>query len=76
MAKPGVYTRNLSVTSLRHHGDDKDKAEAAGGVIRYMRTFVLKQLSMLVEREDELKGCYRRISGDERNTVVLRAMPK
>ena len=45
-------------------------------MIRYMRTFVLKQLSMLVERADELKGCYRRISGDERTTVVLRAMPK
>jgi hypothetical protein len=60
----------------RHYGDCKDKAEAAGGVMRYTRTFVLKQLSMSVERANELKGCYRTISGNERNTVVLRAMPK
>jgi hypothetical protein len=59
-----------------HYGDCKDKADAAGGVIWYTRAFVLKQLSMSVERADELKSCYRTISGDERNTVVLRAMPK
>jgi len=58
----------------RHYGNCKDKA--AGGVIRYTRTFVLKQLSISVERADEMEGCYRTISGDERNTVVLRAMPK
>src|SRR5215469_7766305 len=43
----------------RHYGNCKDKA--AGGVIRFTRTFVLKQLSISVERADEMEGCYRTI---------------
>lgn len=52
------------------------KTEVNGGVIRYTRTFELKELSVPVERADELKKFYRTIYGDERNTVVLKAVAK
>ena len=50
------------------------KTEVAGGVIRYSRTFEVKELSVPVERADELKRFYRIINGDERNTVVLKVV--
>jgi hypothetical protein len=52
------------------------KTIAAGGVIRYTRTFELKQLSVPVSRADELRRFYRQIAGDERSTVVLKAAAK
>jgi transglutaminase-like putative cysteine protease len=52
------------------------KTEVNGGVIRYTRTFEVKELSVPVERADELKRFYRTINGDERNTVVLKAVAK
>lgn len=52
------------------------KTEVNGGVIRYTRTFEVKELSVPVERADELKRFYRQIYGDERNTVVLKAVAK
>jgi hypothetical protein len=52
------------------------KTEVNGGVIRYTRTFELKELSVPVERAEELKRFYRAINGDERNTVVLKAVAK
>jgi hypothetical protein len=52
------------------------KTEVNGGVIRYTRTFEVKELSVPVEHADELKRFYRTISGDERNTVVLKALAK
>ena len=50
------------------------KTEVAGGVIRYTRTYELKELSLPVDRADELKRFDRAITGDERNTVVLKAV--
>src|SRR5580658_4170716 len=50
------------------------KTEVTGNTIRYTRTFEVKQLSVPVERVDELKNFYRTINGDERNTVVLKAV--
>jgi hypothetical protein len=52
------------------------KTEVSGGVIRYTRTFEVKELSVPVERSEQLKTFYRIIAGDERNTVVLKAAPK
>jgi Transglutaminase-like superfamily len=49
------------------------KTEAKGNVIRYSRTFEVKELSVPVARAEELKKFYRIIAGDERNTVVLKA---
>jgi hypothetical protein len=45
-------------------------------VIDYRRTFEVKELSVPVNRADELKKFYRIIAGDERNTVVLKAAGK
>lgn len=52
------------------------KTEVSGGVIRYTRTFEVKQLSLPVDRADELKRFDRTITGDERSTVVLKAVAR
>ena len=48
------------------------KTEVSGNLIHYSRTFEVKELSMPVNRADDLKKFYRIIAGDERNTVVLK----
>lgn len=50
------------------------KTEVTGGVIRYTRTFEIKELSVPVDRADDLRRFDRVITGDERNTVVLKAV--
>ena len=50
------------------------KTEVSEGVIRYTRTFEVKELSVPVSRADDLKRFDRAIAGDERNTVVLKAV--
>jgi hypothetical protein len=52
------------------------KTEAEEGVVRYTRTFEIKELSVPVSRADDLKTFYRTIASDERNTVVLKAASK
>jgi hypothetical protein len=52
------------------------KTEVKGNVIDYKRTFEVKELSVPVSRADELKKFYRIIAGDERSTVVLKAVSK
>ena len=52
------------------------KTEVKGNVIDYKRTFEVKELSVPVSRADELKRFYRIIAGDERSTVVLKAVNK
>jgi transglutaminase-like putative cysteine protease len=49
------------------------KTQAEGNVIRYTRTFEVKELSVPVEKSEELKTFYREIATDERNTAVLKA---
>jgi hypothetical protein len=48
------------------------KTEAAGNVLRYTRTFEIKELSVPLNKMDDLKKLYRIIAGDERNTAVLK----
>ncbi len=52
------------------------KTEANGALVRYTRTFEIKELSVPVSRADELKAFYRTIASDERNTVVLKVSSK
>jgi transglutaminase-like putative cysteine protease len=52
------------------------KTEVTGGVIRYTRTFEVKELSLPVDRADELKRFDRTITGDERSTVVLKSVAR
>jgi len=48
------------------------KTEAAGDVLRYTRSLEVKELSVPVNKLEELKKFYRAIAGDERNTAVLK----
>jgi hypothetical protein len=50
------------------------KTEVHGNLIRYTRTFEVKELSVPPGRAGELKKLYRIISGDERNTAVLKTV--
>ncbi len=51
------------------------KTTVNGNVVAYTRTFEVKELSVPVERADELRRFYRTIAGDERNTMVLKPAP-
>jgi Domain of Unknown Function with PDB structure (DUF3857)/Transglutaminase-like superfamily len=46
-----------------------------GNVVGYTRTFEVKELSVPVDKADDLRKFYRIIAGDERNTVVLKPAP-
>jgi len=48
------------------------KTEAAGNVLKYTRTFEIKELSVPLSKMDDLKKFYRIIASDERNTAVLK----
>jgi hypothetical protein len=71
---PGYVVDDLppAVDSEYSFASYHSKTEVTGGVIRYTRTFEVKELSVPVSRADELKKFYRAIAGDERNTVVLK----
>jgi hypothetical protein len=48
------------------------KTVVNGNVVDYIRTYEVKELSVPVNKADDLKKFYRIIAGDERNTVVLK----
>jgi hypothetical protein len=48
------------------------KTEAKGSVLRYTRTFEVRETSVPVSKVEDLKKLYRIIAGDERNTAVLK----
>lgn len=48
------------------------KTEATDSALKYTRTFEIKELSVPVEKIEELRKFYRGIAGDERNTAVLK----
>jgi hypothetical protein len=48
------------------------RTEAKGSVIQYTRTLEVKELSVPVEKIEELKKFYRIVASDERNTAVLK----
>ena len=52
------------------------KTEVKGNVLGYKRTFEVKELSVPVNKADELKKFYRIIASDERNTAVLKPANK
>jgi hypothetical protein len=51
------------------------KTVVNGKIVDYKRTFELKELSIPVNRAEDLRKFYRTIAGDERNTVVLKPVP-
>jgi hypothetical protein len=48
------------------------KAEVSGNVLRYARTFEVKEASVPLAKMEDLKKLYRIIANDERNTAVLK----
>ena len=48
------------------------KAEVSGNVLRYARTFEVKEPSVPLAKIEDLKKLYRIIANDERNTAVLK----
>src|ERR1700687_97543 len=52
------------------------KTEATGNGLRYTRSFEIKELSVPMNKMDDLKKFYRIIAGDERNTAVLKPSAK
>jgi hypothetical protein len=50
------------------------KAEVSGNVLRYARTFEVKEPSVPLARVEDLKKLYRIIASDERNTAVLKPL--
>jgi len=48
------------------------KTEVSGNALRYTRTFEIKELTVPMDKMDDLKKFYRIIAGDERNTAVLK----
>ncbi|MGC2371967.1 MAG: hypothetical protein WA474_23055 [Candidatus Sulfotelmatobacter sp.] len=51
------------------------KTVVNGNVVDYTRIFEVKELSVPVDKAEDLKKFYRIIAGDERNTVVLKPSP-
>jgi len=51
------------------------KTVVNGNVVDYTRTFEVKELSVPVDKAEDLRKFYRIIAGDERNTVVLKPIP-
>lgn len=48
------------------------QTEAKGNVLRYTRTFEVKQVDVPLSKVEDLKKLYRIIASDERNTAVLK----
>lgn len=48
------------------------KTEVSGNALRYTRTFEIKELTVEMDKMDDLKKFYRIIASDERNTAVLK----
>jgi hypothetical protein len=51
------------------------KTVVNGNVVGYTRTFEIKELTVPVDKAEELRKLYRLIATDERNTVVLKPAP-
>jgi len=59
---------NLELSFASYHS----KTETAGRTIHYTRSIVVKELTVPVEKVDELKKFYRVIAADERSTAILK----
>lgn len=53
-------------------GSYHSKTVSQGNVLRYTRSFEIKQLSVPLDQMEDLKKFYRAIASDERNTAVLK----
>jgi len=61
---------NIDYSFASYHS----KSEVNSNVLRYTRTFEVKELSLPLTKVEDLKKLYRIIGGDERNTTVLKSV--
>ncbi len=54
-------------------GSYHSRTEVENGMIRYSRTFEVKEVAVPAEHSEELRKFYRTIASDERSTVVLKS---
>ena len=75
---PGYVVDELPepVTADYIFGSYHSKTEVTGPVIRYTRSYEIKQLSVPASNAEDLKKFNRLIAGDERSLVVLKPAPK
>jgi hypothetical protein len=59
---------NADFTFASYHS----RAEVSGNVLRYTRSFEVKEPSVPMAKMEDLKKLYRIIANDERNTAVLK----
>jgi len=71
---PGYEVEDLPppVNADYSFGSYHSKTEASGNVLRYTRSYEIKELSVPLSKVDDLKKFYRMIASDERNTAVLK----
>jgi len=50
----------------------QSRSEVSGSVLRYLRTFEVREVTIPLNKVEDLKRLYRIIAGDERNTAVLK----
>jgi hypothetical protein len=61
---------NIDYSFASYHS----KSEVSSNVLRYTRTFEVKELSVPLAKVEDLRRLYRIIGGDERNTAVLKSV--
>lgn len=66
----------LPVNAEYSFGSYHSKTEVSGSVIRYTRSYEIKQLSVPAGNAEELRKFNRTIATDERNVVVLKPATK
>jgi hypothetical protein len=59
---------NIDYSFASYHS----KSEVSGNTLRYTRTFEIKELTVPLNKVDDLKKMYRIIANDERTNAVLR----
>jgi hypothetical protein len=71
---PGFEVADLppTVTTEYSFAVYRSTTRVDGKVVRYSRTFEVKELSVPVNKVDELRTFYRIIASDERNNAVLK----
>ena len=75
---PGYVVDELpdSVNADYNFGSYHSKTEVSGPVIRYTRSYEIKELSVAAANAEEVKKFNRIIAGDERSLVMLKPAAK
>ena len=71
---PGYVAEDLPPAVSVDYGfaSYQSKSQVSGNVLRYTRTFEVREVTIPLGKVEELRKLYRVIAGDERNTAVLK----